>query len=202
MEDRDIDRRDNVVVIAAGAAAELFPYENPVGKTVQVLNQNSADFYTIVGQTENREPSAAIGGSLEGRDYNSDIYIPLSTLRARIGDTVITARSGSREGEIVQLSQITVTVGHISEVEEAADIIRAILERSHDPDAPDFSITVPKELLRQAENLRVMFNILLVLIAGISLVVGGIGIMNIMLATVTEANTRDRCSSCHGGQTT
>ena len=186
LSDRDVDRRDNVATIAAETAKELFPYENPVGKAIQIINQNSSDFYTVVGQTESRDPSAAIGGSLAGRDYNFDVYIPLSTLRSRIGDMVITARSGSREGEIVQLSQIAVTVGDISEVEEAADIIRALIEKYHDPEAPDFSITVPKELLRQAENLRIMFNILLVLIAGISLVVGGIGIMNIMLATVTE----------------
>jgi len=84
----------------------------------------------------------------------------------------------------VQYSQITATVGAIEEVEEAADIIQILLEEKH-PDG-DYAITVPKELLRQADMLRVMFNVLLILIAGISLVVGGIGIMNIMLATVTE----------------
>jgi putative ABC transport system permease protein len=180
LTDRDLDRRDNVAVIADGTAKLLFPYEDPIGEMVKIEN----DIYVIVGQTESRDPSAAIGGSLAGRDYNLDVYIPLSTLRARIGDEVITARSGSREGEIVQLSQITVTVGDISQVEEAAGIIRILLEKFHK--TPDYSITVPKELLRQAEMLRRMFNVLLVLIAGISLSVGGIGIMNIMLAIVTE----------------
>jgi putative ABC transport system permease protein len=180
LTDRDLDRVDNVCVIADGIARQLFPYEDPIGKSVQVEDT----FYVIVGQTASRVPSASIGGSLEGRDYNYDIYIPLSTLRARIGDLVITARSGSREGEVVQLSQVTVTVGDVSQVEEAADIITILLEKYHKN--ADFSITVPKELLRQAEMLRLMFNVLLILIAGISLVVGGIGIMNIMLATVTE----------------
>jgi putative ABC transport system permease protein len=129
-------------------------------------------------------PSAAIGGSLEGRDYNLDVYIPLDTLRSRIGDQVFTARSGSREGELVQYSQFTFTVGDVSEVEEAAAIIEILLKAKHP--TGDYSITVPKELLRQANTLRMMFNVLLVLIAGISLVVGGIGIMNIMLAVVTE----------------
>jgi len=178
---RDFDGLDNVAVIADAAAARLFPYENPIGKTIQFIG---GDVYVVIGQTAGRTPSAAIGGSLEGRDYNLDVYIPLSTLRARIGDRVVTARSGSIEGEIVQLSQITVTVGDISEVEETADIIRILLEKYHK--RIDYSITVPKELLRQAEMLRMLFNVLLVLIAGISLVVGGIGIMNIMLATVTE----------------
>lgn len=180
LSDRDLDSRDNVCVLANGTANELFPYENPIGKSVWIDN----NFYVIVGQTASRAPSASIGGSLEGRDYNLDVYIPITTLRARIGDQVMTARAGSFEGELVELSQITVTVGDVSQVEEAADIIEILLEKYHKN--PDFSITVPKELLRQAEMLRAMFNVLLVLIAGISLVVGGIGIMNIMLATVTE----------------
>lgn len=180
LSDRDLDARDNVCVIGDETARQLFPYEDPIGHSIKV----ETDFYTVIGQTKNRAPSAAIGGSLVGRDYNLDVYIPITTLRARIGDQVITARSGSREGEIVQLSQITITVGDIAEVEEAADIVGILLEKYHK--IPDYSITVPKELLRQAEMLRMMFNVLLVLIAGISLVVGGIGIMNIMLATVTE----------------
>ncbi len=184
LSDRDLKRRANVAVIAAQTAEKLFPYENPIGRTIEILANMKASMYNVVGQTESRMPSAAIGGSLEGRDYNLDVYIPLETLRARIGDQVVTARSGSREGESVQYSQITVTVGSIDEVEEAADIIGILLADKH-PDG-DFSVTVPKELLRQAEMLRVMFNVLLILIAGISLVVGGIGIMNIMLATVTE----------------
>lgn len=180
LTDRDLDRRDNVAVVGSRTAKQLFPYENPVDRTIRI----DSDFYRIVGQTASRAPSAAIGGSLEGRDYNMDVYVPLSTFRVRIGDQVVTARSGSREGEIVELSQITVTVDDIEQVEEAADIIEVLLEKFHDD--PDYAITVPKELLRQAEMLRMMFNVLLVLIAGISLVVGGIGIMNIMLATVTE----------------
>jgi len=180
LSDRDLDRRDNVAVVASRTAKELFPYENPIGRTVQIGN----DFYVIIGETESRTASAAIGGSLEARDYNLDIYIPLSTLRTRIGDTVMTSRSGVGEGEIVELSQITVTVGELSEVDEAADIITTLLERYHE--APDYAVVVPKELLRQAEMMRMMFNVLLIIIAGISLLVGGIGIMNIMLATVTE----------------
>jgi putative ABC transport system permease protein len=184
LSDRDLDDRANVAVIAAGTAEKLFPYQNPVNRAIEILANMKADMYVVVGQTESRMPSAAIGGSLEGRDYNLDVYIPLETLRSRIGDQVVTARSGSREGELVQYSQITATVGSLEQVEDAADICQILLEEKH-PEG-DFSITVPKELLRQADMLRMMFNVLLVLIAGISLMVGGIGIMNIMLATVTE----------------
>ena len=180
LSDRDLDSADNVAVLAHETARILFPYENPIGRAVQI----GRDFSVVIGQMAQRTASAAIGGSLEARVYDLDVYIPLSTLRWRIGDMVFTSRSGSREGEIVQLSQITVTVGELDEVDETADIIRTLLEKYHQ--AADYAVVVPKELLRQAELMRTLFNVLLVLIAGISLLVGGIGIMNIMLATVTE----------------
>ena len=184
LTDRDSNERANVAVIAAQTAEQLFPFEDPINRTIEVLANGKSNMYIIVGQTEPRMPAAAIGGSLEGRDYNLDVYLPLDTLRARIGDMVFTTRSGSREGEVVEYSQITATVGHVAEVEEAAGIIDVLLRQKHP--SGDFSITVPKELLRQADMLRMMFNVLLILIAGISLLVGGIGIMNIMLAVVTD----------------
>jgi putative ABC transport system permease protein len=180
IEDRDGDSSDNVCVLAEPAAEKLFGYANPIGQSIQIDN----DFYVVVGETERRDPTAAIGGSLDSQDYNMDVYIPLETLRARIGDMVLTSRSGSREGEIVELSQITVSVPELEMVDQTADVIRTLVEKYHPNE--DVKVVVPKELLRQAELLRMLFNFLLVLIAGISLVVGGIGIMNIMLATVTE----------------
>jgi putative ABC transport system permease protein len=176
----DLAEIKNVAVLGHKTAAVLFPFEDPVGRTVQI----GGDFYVVVGQTAERAASAAIGGSLEAREYGTDVYIPLSTLRWRIGDMVLTARAGSREAEIVELSQITVTVGEMAEVDATAEIIRGLLEKYHKN--ADYAVVVPKELLKQAEMMRMLFNLLLVLIAGISLLVGGIGIMNIMLATVTE----------------
>lgn len=170
----------NVCVLGAATADSLFGFEDPLGKSIQI----DTDFYKVVGLTNERDPTAAIGGSLDSQDYNQDVYIPLATLQKRIGDVVMTSRSGSREGEVVQLSQITLQLNDIARVDETADIVRTLMAKFHKTD--DVGIVVPKELLRQAEMLRVMFNVLLVLIAGISLVVGGIGIMNIMLATVTE----------------
>ncbi len=180
LTDKDLEDADNVAVIASTTAQELFPYEDPIGQSVQV----EKDFYVIIGQTEPKNPSGGIGGSMAAQDYNLDIYIPLSTLRGRIGDQVVTSRAGSREGERVELSQITATVHDLSQVDETAEVIKKLLARSH-PNV-DYTIVVPKELLQQAEVLQMMFNLLLVLIAGIALLVGGIGIMNIMLATVTE----------------
>ena len=177
---RDMSPPENVAVLGYETARTLFPLQNPLGRSVRI----DTEFYVIVGVTAQRDPSAAIGGSLAAQDFNLDVYIPLTTLRARIGDMVMTSRSGSREGEVVELSQITVSLPQVEQVEEAADVIRSLMEEYHD--VPDFGVVVPRELLRQAELLRMMFNLLLVLIAGISLLVGGIGIMNIMLATVTE----------------
>jgi len=180
LADKDVSECDNVAVLGHKTAQILFPYEDPIGQTVQI----GSDFYVVVGRTAERMPSAAIGGSLEAREYDTDVYIPLSTLRWRIGDMVMTSRAGSREGEVVELSQITASVDELAEVDETANVIRGLLKEYHK--VVDYAVVVPKELLRQAEMMRTLFNVLLVLIAGISLLVGGIGIMNIMLATVTE----------------
>ncbi|MEX0978149.1 MAG: ABC transporter permease [Pirellulales bacterium] len=180
LSDKDSKQEDNVCVIGSETARALFPYQDPINKFLQIENA----FYVIVGQTASRTPAAGIGGSMAAQDFNFDVYIPLTTLKARIGDMVVTSRAGSREGELVELSQVTVTVRELDQVDETAEIIRTLLARFHP--MVDYAIVVPKELLQQAQVLQMMFNLLLVLIAGIALLVGGIGIMNIMLATVTE----------------
>lgn len=180
IERRDRDSVENVAVLGADTAQTLFPFEDPIGRSVQV----GRDFYVIIGVTASRVPSAGIGGSLSAQDFNKDVYIPLDTFKVRIGDTVVSATTGSRSAEKVELSQITLKVRDIADVDSTADMVEALLKAHHK--LPDYAIVVPKELLRQAEILRMMFTMLLIVIAGISLVVGGIGIMNIMLATVTE----------------
>ncbi|MEC7677754.1 MAG: ABC transporter permease [Planctomycetota bacterium] len=178
------DRGEKVVVLAGETARRLFPFENPIGRAIWV----GSEFYTVIGQTKDRTASAAIGGSLDSRDYNMDAYIPIKTLRQRVGDLVMKRVGGGSGfnfvGEDVELSQITVEVNEIEDVDETAQIIETLLKKYHEEE--DYAVVVPRELLRQAERTRTMFNVLLVVIAGISLLVGGIGIMNIMLATVTE----------------
>ncbi|MEZ6134243.1 MAG: ABC transporter permease [Pirellulaceae bacterium] len=178
------DRGEKVIVLANDTAKRLFPYENPIGRTIWV----GSEFYTVIGQTKDRTASAAIGGSLDSRDYNLDAYIPIKTLRQRVGDLIMKRVGGGQGwnfvGEDVELSQITVEVEDIEDVDETAQIIETLLKKYHEKE--DYAVVVPRELLRQAERTRTMFNVLLVVIAGISLLVGGIGIMNIMLATVTE----------------
>lgn len=178
----DRDDKSNVIVLADQTANRLFPGMNPIGKTVDV----KSDVYTVVGQTKPRTASAAIGGSLEARDYAFDAYIPLATFQHRVGDQIMNRISEgfNFKGEIVELTQITLSVDNIEQVDETAAIVEMLLDKYHEKE--DYAVVVPKELLRQAKRTRAMFNVLLVVIAGISLLVGGIGIMNIMLATVTE----------------
>ncbi len=131
-----------------------------------------------------RESTAGIGGSLAAQDFTDDVYIPITTLWTRIGDIVVTRRSGSFEGEILELSQVTLRVDKVDNVLATADVVRNIISSKHR--IADYAITVPLDLLEQAKTTRLMFIVFMGLIAAISLIVGGIGIMNIMLATVTE----------------
>jgi putative ABC transport system permease protein len=180
LTDSDNAKVQNFAVLASETARKLFPIEDPRGKTVKL----GSDYYTVVGVTKERASSAAIGGSLSGQDFNKDVYIPLSTCRLRIGDKTINTRTGSMEAEEVQLSQVTLQVGSIPEVRPTHPIIEASLKEYHPK--KDVDVVVPYELLLEAQRTARQFSIILGTIASISLLVGGIGIMNIMLATVTE----------------
>jgi len=185
----DLDNRDALLycVLSAGMADKLFPTEDPIGKTIRIQgNSNDPGFpYHVIGVTKPRGATAAIGGSLSGQDFTYDVYIPINTLWSRMRDVVMSRRGGNFEAEIVELSQITLQVAGRKHVKETAAIIITTLESSH-RNKEDFEVVVPLELLEQAETTRIMFNVFMGLIAAISLLVGGIGIMNIMLATVTE----------------
>jgi putative ABC transport system permease protein len=178
--DADVADKKNHCVLAAELADALFRFEDPLGRSIHV----ETAYYVVVGVLKSRAPTAGIGGSLAAQDFSSDVYIPITTLHHRIGDTVWTQRGSSREGEIVQLSQATLRIDKVENVMETSDLIRETLRRRHRYE--DYGITVPLELLEQAKTTRLMFIVFMGLIAAISLVVGGIGIMNIMLATVTE----------------
>jgi putative ABC transport system permease protein len=180
LSDADQDTRANVVVLAYDVANELFPIEEPLGKAVQI----DSIFYSVIGVTGERTASAGIGGSLAAQDFNKDLYIPINTFRARLGDEIFIPKQRGMDSEYLELSQITLTVHDVNDVIKTAEVVRGTIERFHTQ--KDFAVVVPLELLKQADQLRQIFNIVLGSIAAISLVVGGIGIMNIMLATVTE----------------
>ena len=179
----DQHRRANVAVLAAETADILFPIDDPLGKPIQIKGRA----YSVIGVTEPRTASGAVGGSLSGQDFNKDVYLPLETLQVRIntGNTYVRFTSGNFSAESVRYNQVTLEVEDREAVVPTAEVVRETLARTHKP-PKDYAVVVPLELLRQADQLRLIFNVVLGSIAAISLLVGGIGIMNIMLATVTE----------------
>jgi len=182
----DVQHENNHCVLAAEVAKTLFPLENPIGKYVRVEHDRTPhEPYVVVGVMKPRASTSAIGSSLEGQDFSGDIYIPITSLWRRLGDRIIYASSGTFEGEIVELNQVTLQVDQVENVVETADLVELAMNLIHDP-TEDFEVFVPLELLEQVRTMRVMFMVFMGTIAAISLVVGGIGIMNIMLATVTE----------------
>lgn len=180
LTDADLDHESNHCVLAAETATRLFPSGDALGKKVMV----DAEFYLVIGVMKSRAPSAGIGGSLAAEDYSRDVYVPVTTLWRRNGDMDIVAKPGQFQRDTLEVSQITLQVADKDLVLQTADIVRNTIAQSHTME--DFGVTVPLELLQQAQTTRLMFMLFLGLIAAISLVVGGIGIMNIMLATVTE----------------
>jgi putative ABC transport system permease protein len=194
---------ENVCVLAGRLADKLFPYENPVGRSVY-LSENK-DFFRVIGVLKHRNATAAIGGSLDAQDFSHDMYVPIETVRRRMSDLVVTRRGSSFTAEIVELNQITLRINSVENVRKSAELVRTMLGVADDSKgaaselvaAPgqaetdytsrrDVAVIVPEELLEQARVTRFMFMLFMGLIAAISLLVGGIGIMNIMLATVTE----------------
>jgi putative ABC transport system permease protein len=180
LSDSDVDNERNYCVLAYEVAAKLFPIGEAVGKEVQVANQ----YYEVVGVMKSRSPSAGIGGSLAAESFSDDIYAPITTVWRRNGDMIVVLKPGSFQRDIKELDQITIRVRNQDDVMATAEVVRNTIEYSHT--MQDFGLTVPLELLEQARTTRLMFIVFLGLIAAISLVVGGIGIMNIMLATVVE----------------
>jgi putative ABC transport system permease protein len=169
-----------VIVLGARVAEELFPFERAVGQCV-VLNKEE---YQVVGVIRDRLQRGSSGGGQSAEDFNKDVYIPIRTCRVRFGERIVIRQGGSRMGEQVELHQITLTVGDLDQVRATGDIVSNLLERYHTK--KDWDVSVPLDRLEAAERERDRFTVLLAIIASISLLVGGVGIMNIMLATVTE----------------
>jgi len=180
ISDSDIESERNYCVLAAEVAATLFPASDPIGQKILIKD----DFYDVVGVMKRRSPSAGIGGSLAAESFSDDVYIPITGLWRREGDMIVSIKPGSFQRDINQVSQITVRVKNRDVVLPTADVVRNTIQYAHT--LPDFAVVVPLELLEQARTTQLMFIVFLGLIAAISLVVGGIGIMNIMLATVIE----------------
>ena len=181
IEDFDLGMKANVCVMGSELAAKLFRYESAIGKTVQIADRHR---FQVIGITGTKMSSAGVGSSLAAQDFNKDLYIPLTTDQKRIGEVLLRRTEGSFSAEKLELSQLTVQVTDPKHVKSTAAAIESLLAITHEK--RDFQITIPLDLLEQAKAQQQLQNFVLGSIAAISLLVGGIGIMNIMLATVSE----------------
>jgi putative ABC transport system permease protein len=176
----DMDGSAPVCVLGAEMVNVLFPLEEPLGRDVRV----GSGYYRVIGIMEPRVKASGTDDTQGTKRAAQQMFIPLETAKSRYGEVLTKNRSGSIEAERVQLHEVTVKIASREQVVPVADAIKALLAHHHKK--LDYEVVVPLELLKRAERTKQIFNIVLGSIAAISLLVGGIGIMNIMLATVTE----------------
>ena len=171
----------NVVVLSDEVANVLFPIDNPLGLSIKI----DSDYYNVIGIMES-EGFSNLGQNQAGSSNAapSRIYIPFTSSKSRFGETTTRQTAGGMERETVELHEAIIQVDNQESVIEVGEIIEQILARRHKD--IDYAIEIPLALLRQAEESALRDQIVAGAIAGISLLVGGIGIMNIMLASVTE----------------
>ncbi|MBL7141167.1 MAG: ABC transporter permease, partial [Planctomycetes bacterium] len=176
----DLHRMSNVCVLGSAAATALFPREECVGKLVRLGSYTYRAVGVLSARGKRSKEDANSG------DYDRTIYIPLTAASRRFGQTLSDRSAGSWTTETCELHEITVKVPAAEQVRPARRIIEGLLEKFHDPKKKDWNIQVPLDRLEALERTKWLFIVLGVSIAAISLLVGGIGIMNIMLASVTE----------------
>ncbi len=167
----DIVEAKRVCVLGADIARELFQFRNPVGEQVRI----QGSYYTVVGVMESKKIKKSRSTIIEIRNINRDVYIPITTVLHRF----LTSEMYN------QLDEIAVRFNDPNIVIPASQVLNRLLYRLHFK-VQDYDIVIPTELLAQSQKTQRIFNIVMGSIAAISLLVGGIGIMNIMLATVTE----------------
>ncbi len=200
---RQLEEGSPVCIIGPSIRARFFPLEDPIGKLIKVGNI----WLRVIGVLENRQINDQSLESLGITDYSNDIYAPIQTVflrfkdRSRISESMLrgntttvftgggvttfsTGGSGA-DDNYHQIDRIVVQVDDSENLSATTRVLNEMLKRRHQG-VEDFEITVPELLLRQEQRTKDIFNIVLGAIAGISLLVGGIGIMNIMLASVLE----------------
>ncbi len=177
---RFISEEDNrnqaeVCVLASGLAKKLFPFGDSIGRPINI----EGNLFTVIGEVAPRNDLKDDSKLGFKELFDDNIYLPLETHWAKIFDFYYKGYDGSH-----LISKLTLTIDDQSKLFSVAQMIRDMLIRDHGIE--DFQVTVPFELMQQAERAKMTFVALMGLVAGISLFVGGVGIMNIMLATVTE----------------
>ena len=167
------DRAAAVTVLGQSAATAFFGGEDPVGRYVKF----NEDWFRVVGVAAPRLAVQGDVGGLPAQDSNNIVYVPISAAVLRIEDSLAYLKD--------EIDAIYVRIGADDEVATAGAVVRGLLDTTH-RGAGDFTVIVPAELLAQQQQTKRLFQFVMVAIASISLLVGGIGIMNIMLASVME----------------
>ncbi len=180
----DALQRTNVCVIGESVRTRLFPFKDPLGESLLAERYPSAVPFTVVGVLQEVKTAGAPARGVEERDLNNEIFIPFPTAVAQFGETTRRIGAGSREFIKMQYSGIYVHADDIENVLSVSKMVERVLETNHS--RQDYEVKVPLARLELAQKKKRNNQFTLGFIAGISLLVGGIGIMNIMLATVTE----------------
>jgi len=193
-----------VCILGATIKNKLFPKSDPIGHHVKC----GSVWLKVVGVLQNRSVTSELSENMGISDYNKQVYAPIQTLLLRYRDRSVITKSMVRGGEtatvfmgdavmsfgtsgaessdqINQIDKIVVQVKETSQINQTTEVINRMLKRRHSG-VDDFVVQVPELLLKQEQRTKDIFNIVLGAIASISLIVGGIGIMNIMLASVME----------------
>jgi putative ABC transport system permease protein len=170
---KDEDAASAVCVLGIAARWSLFGDTNPINQYVKANEQ----WFRVIGIVGPQLSSPADTPGVPSMDANNIIYVPLNASLFRLEDSYSDVRD--------EIDGIYLTFRQGADLTKAAQVVRAILDTSHHG-ARDFSVIVPAELLAEQQRTERLFNTVMVAIASISLVVGGIGIMNIMLASVSE----------------
>jgi putative ABC transport system permease protein len=178
LTEEDSTNKAQAIVLTEYGARKLLATKSTIGQDVSVASTN----FRVVGIVKSSESAGTSGVQLP--DQAVDAYIPIEVAKFYFGDITIKQTSGSSERKNVELEQIIVEVDDMTHVEAVASGLETMLGKFHTK--KDYTMSVPLALLKQAESTKRNFNIVLGSIACISLLVGGIGIMNIMLASVTE----------------
>ena len=208
IDDLDVARRAHVCVLGAQVKRDAFAFENPVGRFIKIGMSN----FRVVGVMQERvlettETTFAL------RDLNQDLYIPITVAMEDFQlymekaipmnpEAVMGLMSAMFDRPPLNrrpISEIAVQVKDSDRTVPAAQVVKQIVERRHG-NVSDFEIIIPIELLRQRQQTQKIFNVVMGAIASISLLVGGIGIMNIMLATVTQRAREIGIRRCIGAK--
>ncbi len=181
LTEEDLHQRSPVAVIGSELAEKFFRLRDPLEAMFRIDDK----LFRVVGVLEAVGLSGGAGTALVGRDLNRDVHIPLTTAEVQFGDIILRRQTGSFSGEQMELSEVYIATATTEDVLPLADRIRRIMDVDHRT-THDIETIVPWELLEQAKKTAMTWTAVLTSIAAISLLVGGIGIMNIMLASVTE----------------